>query len=76
MQDTIYIGRYSKTKGISRCSYENGRITVNSRLKELKEQIPYADQITLLPFSSETGEGLAEILEVIEEVTRETIEED
>jgi GTP-binding protein len=38
------------------------------RLAALQDEIPYAEQITMLPFSSETGEGLERIIEVIEDV--------
>jgi GTP-binding protein len=38
------------------------------RLAALQSEIPYAEQITMLPFSSETGEGLERIIEVIEDV--------
>ena len=40
------------------------------RLAALRTEIPYADQVTLLPFSSETGEGLEQIIEIIEDVTQ------
>ncbi len=40
------------------------------RLAALKTEIPYADQVTLLPFSAETGEGLEQIMEIIEDVTQ------
>jgi GTP-binding protein len=42
-----------------------------ARLEELKTEIPYAGQITLLPFSSETGEGLENIIEIIEDVVKD-----
>ena len=38
------------------------------RLQSLQEEIPYASQITMLPFSAETGEGVEEIHQIIEEI--------
>lgn len=38
------------------------------RLEELQSEIPYADQITMIPFSSETGEGTEEIHKIIEDI--------
>lgn len=40
----------------------------SERLEALKTEIPYAEQITMIPFSSETGEGVGEIKEIIEEI--------
>jgi ribosome biogenesis GTP-binding protein YsxC/EngB len=37
------------------------------RLAALQQEIPYADQITMIPFSSVTGHGVEEIRAVIEE---------
>lgn len=36
-----------------------------ARLEALQEEIPYADQITMVPFSSSTGEGVDKIKEII-----------
>lgn len=41
---------------------------VEKRLKELQGEIPYADQIKMIPFSATTGEGSAKIHKVIEEI--------
>ncbi len=41
------------------------------RLEKLKEEVPYADQITMIPFSAETGEGLEEIKGIIDEIAQE-----
>ena len=38
------------------------------RLQSLQEEIPYASQITMIPFSGETGEGVEEIHQIIEEI--------
>ena len=38
------------------------------RLQSLQEEIPYASQITMIPFSAETGEGVEEIHQIIEEI--------
>lgn len=38
------------------------------RLEALQTEIPYADQITMIPFSAETGAGVDEIKEIIEEI--------
>lgn len=41
------------------------------RLEALQQEIPYAEQITLIPFSSETGEGVAEVHEIIEQLAQQ-----
>jgi GTP-binding protein len=41
------------------------------RLAAFRQEIPYADQIRMIPFSAETGEGAEEIWEIIEEVAEE-----
>lgn len=41
------------------------------RLSGLAHEIPYAEQITMLPFSSVTGEGVQELRGIIEDVTSE-----
>ncbi|MCI9457864.1 MAG: YihA family ribosome biogenesis GTP-binding protein [Oscillospiraceae bacterium] len=41
------------------------------RLEKLKEEVPYADQITMIPFSAVTGEGLEEIKGIIDEIAQE-----
>ncbi len=41
------------------------------RLEALKTELPYADQINCLPFSAATGEGLGEIIEIIEDVVKD-----
>lgn len=38
------------------------------RMEELMTEIPYADQLTMIPFSSETGEGVDEIKAIIEDI--------
>ncbi len=38
------------------------------RIDALKIEIPYAEQITMIPFSAETGEGVETVREIIEEL--------
>lgn len=45
------------------------------RLEKLGEEIPYADQITIIPFSAVTGEGLEEIKGIIDDIAQELEEE-
>lgn len=45
------------------------------RLEELQTEIPYADQITIIPFSSQTGIGVDEVKEIIGEIENEILEE-
>lgn len=42
-----------------------------ARLEALKTEIPYFDEITVIPFSSLNGEGVEEIREIIEDVSAE-----
>ena len=44
------------------------------RLNALQTEIPYADQITMVPFSAETGEGVDEVRAIIEEIAAEDLE--
>lgn len=39
-----------------------------ARLESIQTEIEYADQITMIPFSAVTGEGVEEIREIIEEI--------
>ena len=39
------------------------------RLAALQQELPYADQLTLLPVSAETGEGIDTLREILEDVT-------
>lgn len=41
------------------------------RLEELKKEIPYGDEITMIPFSSENGDGVDEIKAIIEDLASE-----
>jgi GTP-binding protein len=41
------------------------------RLEALKQEIPYADQITMIPFSSTHFIGLEEVRSIIEEISQE-----
>ena len=45
------------------------------RLDALQTEIPYADQVTMIPFSAITGEGVEEIKAIIEEVAAEENDE-
>lgn len=38
------------------------------RLTALQTELPYADQLTIIPFSSKTGEGVDAVKEIIEEI--------
>lgn len=38
------------------------------RFRSLQNELPCADQITVIPFSSETGEGVEEIRAIVEEI--------
>ena len=42
------------------------------RLEALKTELPCADQITVIPFSAETGEGVEDIREIIEEIAADS----
>ena len=41
------------------------------RLEKLKTELPCADQITIIPFSAETGEGVEDIRNIIGEIAAE-----
>lgn len=41
------------------------------RLEELRTEIPYADQITMLPCSSETGEGIETLRDILADICSE-----
>lgn len=41
------------------------------RLAALQEELPCADQITMIPFSAETGVGVEEIRAIVEEIAAE-----
>ena len=45
-----------------------------ARFEELRQELPYADQITILPCSAETGEGIEELRELLDDVC--TIEDE
>lgn len=42
-----------------------------NRLESLQTELPCADQITVIPFSTETGEGVEDIRKIIEEIAEE-----
>ncbi len=41
------------------------------RMESLLQEVPYADQITMIPFSSENGEGVEAVKQIIEELAQE-----
>lgn len=45
------------------------------RLDMIVRELPYGDQITIVPFSSENGEGVPQVHEIIEEVVASSEEE-
>ena len=45
------------------------------RRQELLEEIPYADQIHMIEFSSETGEGVTQLQQIIEDISAGFAEE-
>jgi len=46
------------------------------RLQALQGEVPYADQIRMIPFSSQTGDGVAQLKEIIEELAAYQLEEE
>ena len=46
------------------------------RLEALHKEIPYADQIQMIPFSAETGYGVEELRSIVEEIARMDLEAD
>ncbi len=46
------------------------------RLAGFQTEIPYGDQVTMIPFSSETGEGVEEITSIIQELAEEEEEDE
>lgn len=42
-----------------------------NRLAAFGQELPYADQLTLLPVSAKTGEGIDRLREILEEVTED-----
>lgn len=45
------------------------------RLEALQSEIPRADQITMIPFSSEKGDGVEEVKAIIEEIAAEYLDD-
>ena len=39
------------------------------RMEGFMKEIPYADEITFIPFSSQTGEGVEDVRGIIEEIS-------
>ena len=48
---------------------------LEERLESLQYGIPCADQITMIPFSSEKGDGVEEVKAIIEEIAAEYAED-
>ena len=48
----------------------------NQRLTAIEDEIPEADQIVMIPFSSETGQGVDELRDVLEELSEYYAEQD
>ncbi len=46
------------------------------RMGSIRSEIPYGDEITIIPFSSETGEGVEEVKEIITQVAVEATNAD
>ena len=44
-------------------------------MEALKEELPMFDELTVIPFSAVTDEGVAKIRAIIEEVSEEETEE-
>ncbi|WP_040197707.1 ribosome biogenesis GTP-binding protein YihA/YsxC [Candidatus Soleaferrea massiliensis] len=42
-----------------------------ARMESILQELEYADQITMIPFSSMTGEGVEELKEIIEEIVND-----
>ncbi len=45
------------------------------RLGKLQTELPYAEQITMIPLSSETGDGIEQVKEIIAEIEQECADE-
>lgn len=45
------------------------------RTQALQQELPHADQLTIIPFSSVTGEGVEEIRAIIDELEEEVLSE-
>ena len=41
------------------------------RLSKIKEELPYGDQITIIPFSGETGEGADKLRAIFDEIQKD-----
>lgn len=58
---------------LTKCDKLNKTQTAE-RLNAIATELPYGDQITIVPFSSETGEGVEAVRGIIEEVVKESKE--
>jgi GTP-binding protein len=70
MLDFLIEYEYPFVVVLTKCDKLSGKQR-GERLTALQQEIPYADQIRMIPFSAETGEGAEEIWEIIEEVAAE-----
>ena len=48
---------------------------LQKRLEAFQTEIPYAGEITMIPFSSEKGDGVQEVKDIIEEIAADFLEE-
>lgn len=48
----------------------------SERLSKIREELPCGEDITIIPFSSETGEGVSDVWNIIDEVANCEIEND
>ncbi len=46
------------------------------RLAKIREELPCGDQLTIIPFSGESGEGVNEVHAIIEEIAQECVNSD
>ena len=47
----------------------------NDRMEAFAKEVPCGDQVTMLPFSAVTGEGVEELRNILEDVTEQDAEE-
>ncbi|WP_195282652.1 ribosome biogenesis GTP-binding protein YihA/YsxC [Harryflintia acetispora] len=52
-----------------------GKTAREERLQKIRQELPCGDQLTLIPFSAETGEGVGEIRGILDEISQDVAEE-
>lgn len=52
---------------MTKCDKLN-KTETNTRLEKISSELPYGDQITILPFSSETGQGVEALRKILDDV--------